>query len=135
MAPVTNQQIFEKLGELSAGQDHARESRHIMHERMDKHEVLLNETVKTLSNVQFASEVTAGVVAQLRSKMDVVEKAVTVSETFQKEVEPFLGLLKNIRLSIWVLTGVLSAGGVTTIGALTFFGDWAKELVKSWIGI
>jgi hypothetical protein len=140
---VTNAQIYEKLGELSESQRNATASRKVMHERMDKTDVLLSETVNTLSKVQFALQVTTDVAVQTRDRLQQVEEtlatkispAIETHSTFQADAEPLIKLLKNIRLGLWALVGLMGVMGVSFVSLMSFFHDTARDAFRWWLGI
>ncbi len=140
---VTNAQIFQQLGELTEGQKNATESRRVMHERMDKHEELLANTAETLAQVQFALKVTTDVAVQTRDRIETLENKISGAiepvlndhSIFKADAEPLIRLLKNIRLGLWALVGLMSVAGVSLLSTLTFFQDTAKSAFRWWLGI
>jgi hypothetical protein len=114
-----------------------------MHERMDKTDVLLSETVKTLSQVQFALQVTTDIAVQTRDKLERVEEtlhskiqpAIETHSTFQADAEPLITLLKNIRLGLWVLVTLMGFAGVSLVTVFVYFQEVARDAFRWWLGV
>lgn len=135
MTNPTNSDIMRTLGGLEAEMKHARESRGIIHQKLEGQNVILDETAKTLAKVNFAVETTTAIAMQARDVADAALKNLHRFETefrenqlpiiagaaaFKMEAEPVLRTIKMVRTIVVALLamGVLSIGSVVAL-ALT----------------
>lgn len=142
MAPaVTNADIMRSLGRLEEGQDHAKESRGIIHKRLDEQTGILSEVAETLRKTQNALDITSEVATQardevlkLRAEVDrEVKPQLQSVGTFRADAEPVITSIKNLRNGLRLVLWLLGSMGVLTGGTLVFAGDFAKQQVRSWL--
>ena len=131
------------LGRLEEGQENAKLSRGITHERLDRQTEILSEVAETLRQTQYALNITSEVATQardevlkLRTEVDrEVKPQLHAVGTFRADAEPVITTIKKLRLSLTVLVWILGAGGVLTTGTFVLANDFAKQLVREWLEI
>lgn len=143
MATPTNSDIMRALGGLEEGQRHATESRRITHEKLDGTMERLDTVSRLLDQTAFTLQVTTDIAVQARDGVaklsaelsEKVTPKLTAVESFHKEAEPVVKVMKNVRNAVMVMIGLLSLGGVLTGGTLILANDYAKQLVRDWLEV
>lgn len=139
--PVTNADIMRTLGRLEEGQEHAKTSREVIHQRLDKQTDILSDVAETLRKTQNALDITSEVATQARDEVlklrtevdrDVKPQLASVG-TFRADAEPVITNIKNLRRGLSLVLWLLGACGALTVGTLTVANDYAKDLVRNWL--
>jgi hypothetical protein len=134
----TNTDIMRELGGLVAENEHAKDSRRVIHEKLDEFARLHLETVRSIGELQRATETTTMIATQARDVAnaglqninrferefrEVQLPIISAAQAFRIEAEPLLATMKIVRTIVVTLAGLT----VTSLGTLVVMAIWARE--------
>jgi len=117
--------VIEQLREdFQDEKDSARQSRKIIHQRLD-------EQNGQISHLETTVAISGQVDAQLRDRLTALESTVSSNHA---AVQPHIEDMKRMKTMGMGITGLIALAGLTVGGIVVYASDMARAAIKHWLG-